>query len=134
MLSMVSKLVAFILMLQAAIHWVDWPRSNRLVFWAWLVTFSAPFLRSVVPTPLLIDWGPIDRDLDEYLRVSDHHFDLENRMESLAHVAGLTCHNHRMEEKVQTTWEETHHKVYWWCGKVEWGHQLFPWSNTFEKG
>jgi len=32
------------------------------------------------------------------------------------------------------TWAMTHHKVHWWCGKVQWGATWFPWSSTLHKG
>lgn len=134
MFSMAAKLVASILMLQATIHWGDWHRSNRLALWAWLVISSSPFLRSIVPTPLLIDWGPIDIHMERFVNMTDEHFDLTNRMTQLAHVAGLSCNGHHMEEKMANAWETAHHKVHWWCDKVKTGAKWLPWSQMLQKG
>lgn len=132
--SMISKFVACLLMLRAAICWADWPRSNRYVLWAWLVTFTAPFLRSIVPTPLLIDWVPIAGHMEEYLQTTDRHYDLANRMQTIAQVTGLSCSGHRLEEQTDKLWQTTHHKVHWWCGKVQWAAHWFPWSPMLQKG
>jgi hypothetical protein len=133
-ISVLFKLVACLLMLRAATLWADWSKSNRLVLWAWLVMFSAPFLRSIIPTPRLINWDPIEADLEQYVQTVDHHFNLSPRMLKLADAAGMNCHDHKMETMVNETWRDTHGKVRWWCGKIDWGSRFFPWSHALEQG
>jgi len=101
---------------------------------AWAVTFSAPFLRSVVPTPRLIDWDGIDSELNAYVQATDHHFELSIRMQKVAKMAGLTCHSDVMEQKVYQSWKNTHHKVNYWCGQIHSATGWFPWSGLLHKG
>jgi len=129
-----TKFVTTLLLLGAAVHWADWARSNRFVLLAWAVTFCAPFMRSVVPTPILIDWKPIDKQMEGFLRATDEHYNVSTRMASLAQVAGISCNNHAMEDKVDDTWSEVHGNTLWWCEKVTSASRWFPWSATLRQG
>ncbi|CAK0795939.1 unnamed protein product [Prorocentrum cordatum] len=129
-----AKFVASLLLIQAAVCWADWPRSNRLVTLAWLVTFGAPFMRSLLPTPVLIHWAPIDQQFTEFLKVTNQHYNISGRMDTLSKVAGISCNDHAMEDKVDSTWSSVHQNTLWWCGKVTSASRWFPWSETLKKG
>lgn len=132
--STVAKLTACVLMCTAATFWADWKRSNRLVLWAWVITFSAPFVRSIIPTPILINWGPIDAQLERYMQVTDEHFDMTNRMNELRDVAGMICNTEYIDALVISNWQRSHKDLNWWCGKVDSGSTWFPWSSNLQKG
>lgn len=70
-LSGIAKFVTVILTFGACLCWADWPRSRLMLFFAWFVTFSAPFIRSVVFTPTFIDWDDIESELNMYVNTTD---------------------------------------------------------------
>jgi len=101
---------------------------------AWLVTFGAPFMSSILPTPVLINWAPIDQQFEEFLKVTNQHYNISARMETLTKVAGVSCSDHAMEDKVDRTWSDVHQNTLMWCGKLTAASQWFPWSTTLKKG
>jgi len=130
----IGKFAAVILTFNACLRWEDLPRSRWMLVLAWAVTFSAPFLRSVVPTPFLIDWAGIDVELKAYVQATDHHFELSTRMQNVSKMAGKACHSDVMEQRLHNTWKETHHKVHYWCGQVQSSTSWFPWSDLLKRG
>jgi hypothetical protein len=129
-----TKLVTAVLLILASVNWANWSLSHRFLLWAWMVTFCAPFLRSVVPTPILIDWEPIDHQLEAFLIATNQHYNVSSRLDSLAHVAGISCKDHKLEQNVDGSWEMAHDNTVWFCGKVASASWWFPWSSVLRKG
>jgi len=96
------------------------------------VTFCAPFVRSVVPTPVLINWEPVDQQLKEFLVATNQHYNISSRMGDLARVAGISCRDHGMEDKLDSTWAQMHQNTIWWCEKAKSAAWWFPWSTTLQ--
>lgn len=98
------------------------------------MTFGAPFMRSLVPTPVWVSWGRIDQQMEGFLKTTNQHYNISARMDHLNHVAGMSCNDHAMEDKVDSTWASVHQNTLWWCGKVSSASHWFPWSTTLKKG
>lgn len=131
--TMIAKFIASLFIMQAAMHWADWTRSNRLVLYAWLCTFSTPFMRSVVPTPLLIDWAPIDEHMNLFLLETDQHYNVTGQMKQLGDLVGLSCSDTVLEDNVRNTFKKTDKKFHWWCSKVKTAAVWLPWSKTVQR-
>jgi len=132
-LSGIAKFVTVILTFGACLCWADWPRSRLMLFFAWFVTFSAPFIRSVVFTPTFIDWDDIESELNMYVNTTDHHFGLSTNMQRVFNMTGLTCDSNDLEQKVHKTWEDIHHQVNYWCEHLQSVSGWCPWSDVLHK-
>jgi len=103
---------------------------------AWAVTFADAFVRSVVPTPMLIDWKSIHSDLSAYVQATDEHFELTavmHAMHDLADKAGQVCQKDVIYEKAffwKGARKKAHEQVDWWCRQIQSGSHWFP-RNVF---
>jgi len=78
------SVVAFCLVVLAKCNWVNVRKSRRLILYAWFLTVAAPFIGSMVPARLFVNFGSSAKLVQIYTKSLEKQFNADYTMQQLA--------------------------------------------------
>jgi hypothetical protein len=81
--------IALVPTLMALSRWHRYGLSMRLVGAAWLLTFVTPFLVSIIPVRMFVDWDAMDEVFADYATEFRTHFQTASKEQTILDLCGV---------------------------------------------